>query len=164
MTKIYQTWVSSTSQINWNIRTYCFSEETCAALQHCITKQLCERLQRAIEFIHRENSIYETVNKEIINVKTLVVSGGVASNGYIRQGLDKVAGHYNMATVYPPPSLCTDNGVMIAWNGLERTRADKGLVPWTDVLDVPVISRSPLGEDWHPRVEQAAIKCKWIKI
>jgi len=128
--------------------------EVCAALQHCVTKHLCERVQRAVEFLARED----------IFVKTLVVSGGVASNAYIRQGLTKVTGHYQMEAVFPPPALCTDNGVMIAWNGLERWRVGKGVVAWDKVLEVGVDTRVPLGEDWHPRVEEAAIKCKWIKL
>ena len=127
----------------------------CAALQHVVTKHLCERLQRGVEFLQY---------KDITNVGTLVVSGGVASNSYIRQGLARVADHYNMVTVVPPPSLCTDNGVMIAWNGLERWRQGKGIVAWDRVLEVGVETRVPLGEDWHPRVEEANIKCKWIKL
>ena len=69
-----------------------------------------------------------------------------------------------MATICPPPSLCTDNGVMIAWNGLERWRAKKGIVDFRSSLEVGVVTRVPLGEDWHPLIEKAGIKCKWIKI
>jgi len=127
----------------------------CAALQHSVTKHLCERLQRGIEYLHM---------RDILDVNTLVVSGGVASNNYIRQGLRKVTDHYNMATICPPPSLCTDNGVMIAWNGLERWRAKKGIVDFRSALEVGVETRVPLGEDWHPLIEKVGIKCKWIKI
>ena len=31
-------------------------------------------------------------------------------------------------------------------------------------VEVGVDTRVPLGEDWHHRVEEAAIKCKWIKL
>jgi len=128
--------------------------EVCAALQHSVTRHLCQRVQRAVEFL----------NYKEIKVNSLVVSGGVASNSYIRAGLGVVAEHFNMATVFPPPRLCTDNGVMIAWNGLERWRAERGLVTWDKVLEVGVEARLPLGEDWHPRVDEAALKCKWIKL
>ena len=130
-------------------------EEVCAGLQYSITKHLCERLQRGIEFLQY---------KGVKGVNTLVVSGGVASNMYIRQGLDTVAEHYGMTAVYPPPRLCTDNGVMIAWNGLERWREGRGVVRWQDVLGVQVLSRCPLGVDIHQEVESAAIKCRWIKL
>ena len=128
--------------------------EVCAALQHCVTKHLCERVQRGLEYLSTEE----------IPVNSLVVSGGVASNAYIRQCLDTVAGHYHLDTVYPPPHLCTDNGVMIAWNGLERWRVSRGVVAWDRVLEVGVETRVALGEDWHSRVEQQSIKCKWIKL
>ncbi len=49
--------------------------------------------------------------------------------------------------VAPPPALCTDNGAMIAWAGLERLRL--GLV---DGLDAPVRPRWPL--------DPAAIRAK----
>jgi N6-L-threonylcarbamoyladenine synthase len=43
--------------------------------------------------------------------------------------------------VAPPVALCTDNGAMIAWAGLERLRL--GL---TDGFDAPVRPRWPLDE------------------
>jgi len=129
-------------------------EEVCAGLQYIVTKHLCERLQRGVEFLQY---------KGVEGVNTLVVSGGVASNMYIRQGLSSVAEHYGMTGVFPPPRLCTDNGVMVAWNGLERWRARRGVVRWQDVLGVQVKYRCPLGVDIHKEVESAAIKCKWIK-
>ena len=129
--------------------------DVCAALQHSVTKHLCERLQRGIEYLH---------SVDLEDLTTLVVSGGVASNLHIRRGLERVAAHYNMSAVFPPPALCTDNGVMVAWNGLERWRLGRGVLGWDKALGVEVISRCPLGEDWHPRVESAHIKCKWIKL
>lgn len=39
-----------------------------------------------------------------------VVSGGVASNQYVRAQLDQVVKKNNLRLVCPPPSLCTDNG------------------------------------------------------
>jgi len=129
--------------------------EVCAGLQYIVTKHLCERVQRGIEYLDF---------KEIHGISSLVVSGGVASNMFIRQGLSKVAEHYGLSAVFPPAKLCTDNGVMIAWNGLERWREGLGIVSWKDVLDVEVESRCPLGENIHQHVESAALKCKWIKL
>lgn len=39
-----------------------------------------------------------------------VVSGGVASNQYVRARLDHVVNKRGVQLVCPPPSLCTDNG------------------------------------------------------
>ncbi|KAE8147726.1 glycoprotease family-domain-containing protein [Aspergillus avenaceus] len=59
-------------------------------------------------------------------VKTLVVSGGVAANRFLmtvlRSFLDvRGFGHVNI--VAPPPYLCTDNAAMIGWAGLEMFEA-----------------------------------------
>ncbi|KZF25012.1 glycoprotease family protein [Xylona heveae TC161] len=53
---------------------------------------------------------------------TLVVSGGVASNQYLktilRAFLD-IRDYSHIGLSFPPPSLCTDNAAMIAWTGME---------------------------------------------
>ena len=61
---------------------------------------------------------------------TLVVAGGVAANLYLRGRLEEVAARHGARLVAPPVKLCTDNGAMIAWAGIERLRL--GL---TDALD-----------------------------
>lgn len=53
-------------------------------------------------------------------VRHLVVAGGVASNQYIRGRLSAIADAAGLRLVCPPPRLCTDNGVMVAWAGMER--------------------------------------------
>ncbi|KAF2815159.1 uncharacterized protein BDZ99DRAFT_191473 [Mytilinidion resinicola] len=55
-----------------------------------------------------------------------VVSGGVASNGYLRHILASnlaAHGYQSMSMYFPPPSLCTDNAAMIAWAGMEMYEA-----------------------------------------
>jgi N6-L-threonylcarbamoyladenine synthase len=56
---------------------------------------------------------------------TLVVAGGVAANVYLRSRLDALAARHGARLVAPPIRLCTDNGAMIAWAGLERLRLGK---------------------------------------
>ncbi|OOQ83903.1 putative O-sialoglycoprotein endopeptidase [Penicillium brasilianum] len=59
-------------------------------------------------------------------IKTLVVSGGVAANKFLmhvlRSCLD-VRGFEHMKIVAPPPYLCTDNAAMIGWAGIEMFEA-----------------------------------------
>ncbi len=69
----------------------------------------------------------------------LVAAGGVAANGRLRTRLTALAGDHGLRFVAPPPALCTDNGAMIAWAGVERLRL--GLA---DPLDAPVRPRWPL--------------------
>eukprot|EP01132_Coremiostelium_polycephalum_P003633 gene3633-4524_t len=52
-------------------------------------------------------------------LKGFVVSGGVAKNKYLRSKLEQVAASYQIPIHFPDPSLCNDNGVMIAWAGAE---------------------------------------------
>jgi N6-L-threonylcarbamoyladenine synthase len=52
----------------------------------------------------------------------LVVAGGVAANGALRRALLAFAKETGLRLVLPPPKLCTDNGAMIAWAGIERLR------------------------------------------
>jgi len=69
----------------------------------------------------------------------LVVAGGVAANTALRYSLRQLAEKQGMCLSVPPAKLCTDNGAMIAWVGLERLQ--RGLV---DGLDVSARARWPL--------------------
>ncbi|KAI9059105.1 hypothetical protein FKP32DRAFT_1688230 [Trametes sanguinea] len=64
-----------------------------------------------------------------VKVTSLVVSGGVASNAFLRERLraclDAESPDERISLVFPPPSLCTappttDNAVMIAWAAMDR--------------------------------------------
>jgi len=68
-----------------------------------------------------------------------VAAGGVAANGAIRQSLAELAMQEGFTLSLPPIDLCTDNGAMVAWAGLERLAL--GL---TDALDAPPRDRWPL--------------------
>ena len=59
-------------------------------------------------------------------IGTLVISGGVASNGFLRQVLRSwlaAKGFGGVELNAPPVELCTDNAAMIAWCGVEMWRA-----------------------------------------
>lgn len=73
--------------------------------------------------------------------KTLVVAGGVAANSALREKLTGLCALLGFRCVVPPPALCTDNGAMIAWAGIERLRL--GLA---DDLDFAPRPRWPLAE------------------
>ena len=68
-----------------------------------------------------------------------VVAGGVAANAVLREGLVTLSLRQGMTFTAPPLSLCTDNGAMIAWAGLERFRL--GMI---DDLEAPARARWPL--------------------
>lgn len=54
---------------------------------------------------------------------TLVVAGGVAANAAIRAALNQAAAAQGFALAAPPPRLCTDNAVMVAWAAIEMLAA-----------------------------------------
>ena len=87
-------------------------QDLSASLQKTISDCLVDRTKIAlIQF------------KEIINSHSnvqLVVAGGVASNKYIRNELEKLAHDSDAYFIAPPIHLCTDNGAMIAWAGYEK--------------------------------------------
>ena len=78
--------------------------------------------------------------------QALVIAGGVAANEAIRSALARFSAQAGLKLVAPPQNLCTDNGAMIAWAGIERLRL--GL---TDDLSAPARPRWPL----DPRSERA---------
>ena len=81
-----------------------------ASFQRVAVQHLEERCRRAVGWAAESHP----------QVKHLVVAGGVASNQYIRGRLAAVAEAGGLRLVCPPPRLCTDNGVMVAWAGMER--------------------------------------------
>lgn len=92
-----------------------------AAAQHTVAVHIAKRTHRAILFCNQEGLVPQ------INA-ALVVSGGVASNQYIRKILQIVTEANGFSMYCPPPQLCTDNGIMIAWNGVERLRVGIGIL------------------------------------
>ncbi len=55
--------------------------------------------------------------------RAVVVAGGVAANLAIRGALARFCAEAGLPMVAPPQRLCTDNGAMIAWAGIERLAA-----------------------------------------
>ena len=102
----------------------CAFQETAAM---CVT----DRCARAIE-LFKSNYPDGTA---------LVVSGGVAANKTIRASLQSLAGKTGLRMVAPPLELCSDNGAMIAWTGIERL--GRGM---TDDLGVAARPRWPLDQ------------------
>jgi N6-L-threonylcarbamoyladenine synthase len=98
--------------------------DLCASFQRTVGDVLTDRCGNALE---------------LAPSSTLVVAGGVAANVYLRGRLESTASEHGTRLVAPPVKLCTDNGAMIAWAGLERLR-----LGMTDVLDFRPRPRWPL--------------------
>ncbi|XP_036175986.1 probable tRNA N6-adenosine threonylcarbamoyltransferase, mitochondrial isoform X5 [Myotis myotis] len=126
-----------------------------AAVQHTTACHLAKRTHRALLFC-QQRGLLPSSNT------ALVVSGGVASNFYIRKALELVTNATQCALLCPPPRLCTDNGVMVAWNGIERLRAGVGILH--DTEGVRYEPKCPLGVDISKEVGEAAIKVPQLKM
>jgi N6-L-threonylcarbamoyladenine synthase len=89
-------------------------------------RDMAREVQRvAFEHLASRILLYLASNKNP-NVKSLVVSGGVASNRYLRHVLRSILdarGHKDIKILFPPIELCTDNALMIAWAALEMWHA-----------------------------------------
>ena len=108
--------------------------DICASFQKTVSICLVNRLKRAMALFR------ETAGDGPL---PLVVAGGVAANAYLRRDITKAAEEENFTFHAPPPGLCTDNGAMIAWAGLERFIAD----PDIDDKDTSPRARWPLDSD-----------------
>jgi N6-L-threonylcarbamoyladenine synthase len=77
-------------------------------------------------------------------LRRLVVAGGVGANLRLRRLLDAAAAPRGIVVHYPPLSLCTDNGAMIALAG--AMRLDHGLAQPTRDGIIDVRPRWPLDD------------------
>jgi N6-L-threonylcarbamoyladenine synthase len=106
------------------------------AFQHSVGDILKDRVQRAIMFF-QEN--YPQCYAQSSVKPAFVVCGGVAANTHIRETLEDLTSEAEMDFIAPPLALCSDNGAMIAWAGVERL--SKG---YDSPLDMAARPRWPL--------------------
>jgi len=98
--------------------------DLCASFQQAVRDVLSEKARRAMRIFRGDHPDASAV---------LTVAGGVAANRALRAGLEDATRGEGFTLIAPPLALCTDNGAMIAWAGLERLAA--GLPP------EPVVAR-----------------------
>lgn len=84
--------------------------DLCASFQAAVVDTIVDRLRAATRLFRDQVGPCETI----------VAAGGVAANDAIRRAMARYCGEAGVRLVIPPPKLCTDNGAMIAWAGLER--------------------------------------------
>ena len=87
-----------------------FINDFCASFQAAVVDCIINRLENAM----RDMRVVHAAPK------TLVVAGGVAKNSAVRSAMELLAAKHNVVFAAPPMNLCTDNGAMIAWAGLEN--------------------------------------------
>ena len=101
-----------------------------SSFQDTVADIVSERCEHAIE---KFLSVYK------LATPVLVAAGGVAANGPLRAALKNLSQKHSMGFVAPPGPLCSDNGAMIAWAGIEKLRRG-----FSDPLDTKARPRWPL--------------------
>ncbi|WP_299360849.1 tRNA (adenosine(37)-N6)-threonylcarbamoyltransferase complex transferase subunit TsaD [uncultured Paracoccus sp.] len=104
--------------------------DICASFQAAVAEVLAEKTRRALE---------------AAPVPLLTVAGGVAANATIRAALAAQADTAGVRFLAPPLALCTDNGAIIAWAGIERFRLGQ-----RDGMDLAARPRWPLDQGAAP--------------
>ncbi len=103
-----------------------------ASFQAAVADVLCDRTENA----------FAVMRERFPEAKDFVVAGGVAANEVLRARLKDLAQANGLTMTAPPPALCTDNGAMIAWAGVERLSRGR-----SDSFDAPARARWPLDPD-----------------
>lgn len=106
-----------------------------ASFQYSVAESLADRCRRAARYFRETHP----------EGQYMVVAGGVAANQYLRARLQQVAADHDLSWSAPPLSLCTDNGAMIAWAGMERWQRGQA-----DSLDFAPRPRWPLQDMTKP--------------
>ena len=104
---------SSVAQLVLNKKiTEKFKGDVSASFQRTIAEILIKKTQKAVDIFNDMNKKQKTVS--------IVVAGGVAANKFLRGSLKSMEKKSNVQFFFPSIQLCTDNGAMIAYAGIER--------------------------------------------
>ncbi|KAF9178665.1 hypothetical protein BGZ51_007595 [Haplosporangium sp. Z 767] len=128
-------------------------KDLAAGFQNCAVTHLCQKVEQGLM----------DCQKQGLQISSLVISGGVGRNATLRSKMEEICSQFDsraikgskpagrrasaatevskrpVQVICPPPKLCTDNAVMIAWTGLERYQ--QGLV---DPYDIDIAPKWPL--------------------
>lgn len=115
-----------------------------ALFQDVSVRFLEERTERALQ-----RCAADSKEAGLSPISCIVVAGGVAANSKVRAALTRLAQQYGLPFLAPPPKFCSDNGLMVAWTGLERLKQGLSRAPPPTLAQVEsaveVLPRWPLG-------------------
>lgn len=103
--------------------------DVCASYRLAVVETLVVKMERAL------------AQDACRDLRSVLLAGGVAANSLLRASAEAVAARHNLVFAAPPPSLCTDNGAMIAYLGW--LLAQRGLSHRLDMEAVPRGRRIP---------------------
>ncbi|MBL0725870.1 MAG: tRNA (adenosine(37)-N6)-threonylcarbamoyltransferase complex transferase subunit TsaD [Alphaproteobacteria bacterium] len=88
--------------------------DICSSFQKVISQTVYNKLKLAL---------LQVVNSFSVQIKHIVLCGGVAANSGVRGAIDNLAEEFNITAVKPSTQYCTDNAAMIAMCGLLRCKS-----------------------------------------
>lgn len=138
-----------------------YHEDFCASLLKATTKHIMRKTQRAIQYCERKGFFGFGVNEK---PKSLVFSGGVACNDFIYHAIGEMAEQFGYKSFRPSKHLCTDNGVMIAWNGIERWQKNADFYRKLNIDSILPVQREPFNINLIDDLKSKKIECNWNKV
>ncbi len=104
-----------------------FLDKNSAPYSDEFINDFCASFQASVVdcIINRLNNAFTDARVRAAAPKSMVVAGGVAKNSAIRAAMEKLASDKGVVFAAPPMNLCTDNGAMIAWAGIENYRVGR---------------------------------------
>ncbi|MGC8688578.1 MAG: bifunctional N(6)-L-threonylcarbamoyladenine synthase/serine/threonine protein kinase [Thermoplasmata archaeon] len=134
------------------------TEDLSYSLQETVFSMMTEVTERALAHLHKDE---------------VLLTGGVARNGRLREMMKEMADERGATLHVPPPDLCVDNGVMIAYLGLlmynngirmeiEDTYVDQKFR--ADSIDAPWVLEKKHYRDYpeHPGAEARITRSNYI--
>ncbi len=101
------------------------------AFQITVGEILRDRCENAVNHMRQAYNINSSI--------PFVICGGVAANKHLRKTLLDFTESFGAEFIAPPVKLCSDNGLMIAWTGMEKLNHNM-----VDSLDIAARPRWPL--------------------
>ncbi|XP_026328841.1 probable tRNA N6-adenosine threonylcarbamoyltransferase, mitochondrial [Hyposmocoma kahamanoa] len=131
--------------------------DLCAAFQLTMAEHIYHRTERAVLFCEKTNLLSS-------QYKNIVVSGGVACNDFMFNSLKLLGDKLGYNVYRPPLKVCTDNGIMIAWNGIEKLRQQEDTNITTSIQLQDIEPTAPLGTNIIDKVIAANLPTKVTRL
>lgn len=133
----------------------------CASFLKVVTKHLLQRTQRAIQYCERIGAFGFGANRL---PRQFVFAGGVACNDFIYTAMRQMVEQFEYRSYRCSRHLCTDNGVMIAWNGIEHMRQNAAAYKNLDIDSILPDCFAGLGINHTDLVANKNLKYDFVKV
>lgn len=138
-----------------------YYEDLCAGVLKAMTNHLLQRTQRAIHYCERTIVFgYGDGQRE----RNFVFSGGVACNRFIFKALNELSKEFGYKCYKPSNRLCNDNGVMIAWAGMEQWLQNPDKYRTLDIDSVMPFINHGFNTDHVALLKKKQLKYDWAKV